>query len=101
MLAARLGARRVTTAALMCFSLNVLVLWFAFRQAPPPRLTAVFYVWVNCFGVVVPVQAWTFASSVFDARQARRLFGLIGAGASAGAIGGGLLDRTSCWCWRC
>ena len=48
---------------------------------------------MNCFGVVVPVQAWTFASSVFDARQARRLFGLIGAGASAGAIGGGLLAR--------
>ena len=39
------------------------------------------------------MQAWTFASSVFDARQARRLFGLIGSGASAGAIGGGLLAR--------
>ena len=41
-------------------------------------LAGVFYVWVNCFGVIVPVQAWTFASSVFDTRQARRLFGLIG-----------------------
>ena len=39
------------------------------------------------------MQAWSFASSVFDARQARRLFGVIGAGASAGAIVGGLLAR--------
>ena len=76
----------------MFFGLNVLLFWWAFRFHGD-GLAGVFYVWVNCFGVVVPVQAWTFASSVFDARQARRLFGLIGAGASAGAIGGGLLAR--------
>ena len=52
-----------------------------------------FYVWVNCFGVIAPVQAWSFANSLFDTRQARRLFGLIGAGASLGAIAGGLLAR--------
>ncbi len=33
MLAARLGARRVTIATLLFFSLNVLVLWYAFRHA--------------------------------------------------------------------
>ena len=49
-------------------------------------LPAAFYVWVNCFGVIAPVQAWSFANSVFDLRQARRLFGLIGAGASLGSI---------------
>ena len=56
-------------------------------------LPAVFYVWVNCFGVIAPVQAWSFANSLFDTRQAKRLFGLIGAGASLGAIAGGLLAR--------
>ena len=93
MLAARLGARRVTTAALMFFSLNVLVLWYAFRQDPTPRLAAVFYVWVNCFGVIAPVHAWSYASSLFDTRQAKRLYGLIGSGASLGAIVGGFLAR--------
>ena len=42
-------------------------------------LPGVFYVWVNCFGVIAPVQAWSFANSLFDTRQAKRLFGLIGA----------------------
>jgi AAA family ATP:ADP antiporter len=88
----RLGSRVVVTGSLIFFGLNVLLFWWAFRFHGT-GLAGVFYVWVNCFGVVVPVQAWTFASSVFDARQARRLFGLIGAGASAGAIGGGLLAR--------
>jgi ATP:ADP antiporter, AAA family len=88
----RVGTRAVITGSLIFFGLNVLLFWWAFRFRGS-SLAGVFYVWVNCFGVVVPVQAWTFASSVFDARQARRLFGLIGAGASAGAIGGGLLAR--------
>jgi HEAT repeat protein len=39
------------------------------------------------------VQAWSFANSLFDARQAKRLFGLIGAGASVGAIAGGVIAR--------
>ncbi len=93
LVAERVGARAVVTGSLVFFGLNVLLFWWAFRVQGSGLLAGVFYVWVNCFGVVVPVQAWTFASSVFDARQARRLFGLIGSGASAGAICGGLLAR--------
>src|SRR6476646_11129714 len=93
MLVARLGARRVTIGTLVFFSLNVLALWYALSQHPTPRLTAVFYVWVNCFGVIAPVHAWSYASSLFDTRQAKRLFGLIGSGASLGAIVGGFLAR--------
>ncbi len=52
-----------------------------------------FFVWVNCFGIIAPVQAWSFANSLFDTRQAKRLFGLIGAGASFGAITGGVVAR--------
>jgi len=90
--AARVGARAVITGSLLFFGSNVLVFWYAFRHQES-GVAGIFYVWVNCFGVVVPVQAWTFASTVFDARQARRLFGVIGSGASAGAIVGGLLAR--------
>ena len=97
---ARFGSRAVTAATLVFFSINVVLFWYAFRsyEAVDSRtsttawlLPGVFYVWVNCFGVIAPVQAWSFANSLFDTRQARRLFGLIGAGASLGAITGGLL----------
>lgn len=91
--AARVGARAVVTGSLVFFSLNVLVFWYLFRFTQVPGLAAVFYVWVNCFGIIAPVQAWTFANTTFDTRQARRLFGLIGSGASLGAILGGLLAR--------
>ncbi len=92
-LAGRIGMRAVAIGTLGFFSLNVVAFWYAFRFAPSQWLPGVFYVWVNCFGVIAPVQAWSFANSLFDVRQARRLFGLIGAGASLGAILGGLLAR--------
>jgi len=99
---ARFGSRAVTVATLVFFSVNVVLFWYAFRTHQEPEspagttawlLPGVFYVWVNCFGVIAPVQAWSFANSLFDTRQARRLFGLVGAGASLGAIGAGLLAR--------
>jgi AAA family ATP:ADP antiporter len=92
-LSARLNQRTITTGTLIFFCLNVIGFWYAFRFLNVPGLPAIFYIWVNCYGIIVPVQAWTFANRVFDTRQARRLFGLIGSGASAGAIVGGLLAR--------
>jgi ATP:ADP antiporter, AAA family len=90
---ARVGSRLVTAATLLFFAANVLLFWYAFRFRPFALLPGVFYVWVNCFGIIAPVQAWSFANALFDTRQAKRLFGLIGAGASFGAIAGGLLAR--------
>jgi HEAT repeat protein len=90
---ARIGMRRSAIGTLIFFSLNVVAFWAAFRWAPFDLLPGLFYVWVNCFGVIAPVQAWSFANQLFDVRQARRLFGLIGAGASLGALLGGLLAR--------
>jgi len=90
---ARLGTRSVTVVTLLFFAANVVMFWYAFRFAPFELLPGIFFVWVNCFGVIAPVQAWSFANSLFDTRQAKRLFGLIGAGASFGAITGGLLAR--------
>ncbi len=90
---ARFGSRAVAVGTLIFFSANVLLFWYLFRYASFALLPGVFYVWVNCFGVIAPVQAWSFANSLFDTRQAKRLFGVIGAGASLGAITGGLLAR--------
>ena len=39
-----------------------------------------FYVWVELFGAFITVQFWAFTNEIFHARQAKRLFAIIGGG---------------------
>lgn len=50
-----------------------------------------FYLWVSIFAVLSASQFWVLANMVFNTREAKRLFGFIGAGAIAGGIFGGYL----------
>jgi len=45
-----------------------------------------FYLWVSVFALFNVSVFWTFMSDTFSPGQAKRLFGIIGAGASAGAL---------------
>lgn len=47
------------------------------------------YLWVALYGVVAASQFWLVANMIFDLRQAKRLFGFVGAGGIAGGIAGG------------
>jgi AAA family ATP:ADP antiporter len=62
-------------------NLNIVAGWILFA----------FYVVVALFAVLSASQFWILANVVFNAREAKRLFGFIGAGAIAGAIFGGYL----------
>lgn len=48
----------------------------------------VFYIWIGIFNVFSVVQLWSFASDLFNEEQGKRLFPLLGVGASVGAVGG-------------
>jgi len=50
-----------------------------------------FYIWVAIFALLTTSQFWVMANIVFNAREAKRLFGFVGAGAIAGGIFGGYL----------
>lgn len=65
----------------LLLSLNFLVSWVIY----------IFYIWVALFAVFSASQFWILANLVFNAREAKRLFGFIGAGAIAGGIFGGYL----------
>jgi len=46
----------------------------------------VLYVWMELINVITMMQLWVLASEVFDARQAKRLFPILGGGGSSAAI---------------
>lgn len=50
-----------------------------------------FFIWVAIFGVITGTQFWLLSNEIYNAREAKRLFGLIGAGAICGGIFGGYL----------
>ncbi|MDC0711176.1 MFS transporter [Stigmatella sp. ncwal1] len=52
-----------------------------------------FYVWVSVYNLFVVSIFWSFMADLFASEQARRLFGLIAAGGTAGVIAGLLLVR--------
>lgn len=51
-------------------------------------LARAFYVWISVYNLFVVSVAWSLMADVFDARQAKRLFAFIAAGASVGGLAG-------------
>ena len=71
-------------------SLVVLGLFLRLNVLEGPVLY-VFYIWVAIFALLATSQFWVLANLVFNPREAKRLFGFIGAGAIGGGIFGGYL----------
>jgi len=58
-------------------------------------LAYVFYVWVAVYGILATAQFWMLANYIYDPRQAKRLFAVLGIGASLGGIAGGYITQFS------
>jgi len=91
-LAKILPRKRFFIGILFVFISNLLIFWWLFRTRVP-YLSALFYVWVACFSITSVTQFWTLANDIFDPLEAKRLFGLIISGGSAGGVLGGVLTN--------
>lgn len=91
--ARRANVRTLLMGSLGFFAINCLIFWHLTRISDPAWLTPVLYIWVGMFGVVAPAQVWTLANYVLTTREAKRMFGFIGSGATAGWIIGGFVTR--------
>ena len=65
----------------------LVMFWFLF-QTRATWVSVVFYVLGLIYGLLLISQFWTVANLVYNARQAKRLFGFIGGGAPLGGIAG-------------
>lgn len=57
-------------------------------EAVRPYLGLLFYLWVGIFNMMVVAQFWAFANDIYSEAQGKRLFPLVGVGASVGAAVG-------------
>jgi len=91
----RVTLRNLIVGSLLFFAVNCLLFRVLSANVHGSWLTPVIYIWVGMFGVVAPAQVWTLANYVLTTREAKRLYGFIGSGASAGWIVGGYVTQVA------
>ena len=86
----RLPRRAVVPVTLAGIVVLQLAFW-ALLQTGSEAASAGLYLFGQILGILLISQFWTLANDIYDARQAKRVFGFIGSGASlGGALGAGL-----------
>jgi ATP:ADP antiporter, AAA family len=84
-------ASRVNRVWLICgvmlfFASNLLI--FALLGVAGVRIGIPFYLWIGVFSMAAVAQFWAFANDLYNTERGKRLFPVIGVGASLGAVVG-------------
>lgn len=74
----RFKRQEVTAGSLIAFALSVVLMRGLLEVSH--AMYWVYYVWVEVFGTLMIIQCWSFANDIFNAREAKRLFAIIGGG---------------------
>jgi AAA family ATP:ADP antiporter len=69
------------------FFIACLITFFLLSRTAVP-IGVAFFIWVAIFNLMVIAQLWAFANDVYTVEQGKRLFAIVGFGASLGAIAG-------------
>lgn len=83
-------ARRVFVPVVYAFFLACILGFLAIWQVPEWRtsMALVFYIWLSVANLFTVSVFWSYMTDVFDPGQAKRVFGFIAAGGSAGGLCG-------------
>ncbi len=86
-LVARVPRRRAIPWVYRFFVLHLVVFWALVRADVAPAWVArAFFVWVSVYNLFVVSVFWSLLADLFTSAQAKRLFGFVAAGGSAGAL---------------
>ncbi len=93
--ASKMSRIRLINWVTLIFFSNLLVFFALGNAGASPKAVGIaFYLWVGIFNVMVIAQFWSLANDVYTLEQGKRLFALVGFGASVGAIAGSVVIRT-------
>jgi AAA family ATP:ADP antiporter len=92
--ASRFPRRKFLPWVYLFFISNILIFWIVFSRAVDNDqeyiwLGRTFFVWLSVFNLFVVSVFWSFMADIYTREQGRRLFGIITAGGSIGALIGG------------
>src|SRR5215475_9192448 len=90
-LSSRVDRVRLLTTMQLIF-IACLVGFYALAHARAP-IGLAFYLWLGIFNILVVSNFWSFANDLYSEEQGKRLFAIIGVGASTGAIFGAFVPH--------
>ncbi len=85
-LASRVSRVRLINSVTLFF-IACLIAFFVLSQAGVP-VGVPFFIWVGIFNLMIIAQLWAFANDIYTVGEGKRLFAIVGFGASLGAIAG-------------
>ncbi|HQZ38055.1 MAG TPA: Npt1/Npt2 family nucleotide transporter [Vicinamibacterales bacterium] len=97
--AARLPRNRLIVGVTLFFGTHLLAFYaLGISVGPTLPLALAFYLWIAIFNMMIVAQFWAFANDLYTEEAGKRVFPLIGLGASLGAVAGAgaaavLIDR--------
>ncbi len=90
--ASRVNRIRLINGVTLLFISNLLIFFLVGRGGAGTALLGIsFFLWIGIFNLMVVAQFWSFANDIYTVEQGKRLFAIIGFGASLGAIAGSLI----------
>ena len=96
-LASRVNRLKLINWVTLFFASHLVI--FYLLGAAGVHIGIAFFLWIGVFNLVMPAQMWAFANDLYDEERGKRLFPIVGVGASLGAwagvaLAGELFDRT-------
>jgi AAA family ATP:ADP antiporter len=82
----RVSKHKLVVGVTLFFASHLVLFWILSKIPSVERwLGVVFFIWVGIFSMMVVAQFWAFANDLYTQEQGKRLFALVGIGASLGA----------------
>lgn len=93
-IASRFSRRFVLPAIYLFFVANLIGFWAALKAiGTVPWLAGTFFIWASVFNLFVVSLFWALMSELWSNEEAKRLYGFISAGGTAGALAGPLFTQ--------
>lgn len=93
-IASRVPRRLVLPGLYVFFALSLAAFWFTFRTFGASQASAsTFFIFGSVFNLFVISLFWSLMSELWNAEEAKRLYGFISAGGTAGALAGPLITQ--------
>ncbi|NIR43794.1 MAG: cyclic nucleotide-binding domain-containing protein [Gemmatimonadetes bacterium] len=89
----RIGRQALILGTFAFLASNLVIFWWVLK-AGTLFASGAFYIWAKLYPLLLVSQFWLVANELFTTAQARRLFGLVGAGGIIGGVAGSAISGT-------